>query len=77
MIAACDRCNAGKEYPTGVRYDPKVAPRSKWRCPSCGGELRAQRKGEDLTGQIVAGQPPKVIDLMDALKAGLAERAGA
>lgn len=53
MIAACDRCNAGSTYPTGVRYDPKIAPREQWSCPTCKGDLRGQRKGEDLTGQII------------------------
>jgi hypothetical protein len=53
VIAACDRCNAGKRFLTGQRYDPKLAPRSEWRCSECGGPLRGQKKGEDLTGMIL------------------------
>lgn len=65
MIARCDKCDAEHEKlgfggsSHGVRWDPARAGLARWRCPSCGGPVRARRKGETesviLTGKLSPG----------------------
>ena len=64
MIGRCDRCDAkaiasGFSHFHGVRWDPAQAGMGRWRCPDCGGPLRAKRKGEHesviVTGRLSRG----------------------
>lgn len=46
MIARCDRCDAGRRFAIGYRWEPRIAPLVRHRCPECNGKLRAKRQGE-------------------------------
>jgi phage N-6-adenine-methyltransferase len=53
MIAACDRCNEGMPYPTGVRYYPRIAPPQPMGLPDLRrpAPFSAQRRGPDRTNR--------------------------
>lgn len=63
MIARCDRCDQGQPHASGYRWDPAQAGLSRFRCPECGGVLRAKRKGDHeafITNARLKPLPPLV-----------------